>query len=121
MKYCSRVAAGESETNDTSSRSLLTSPPTADVHTLSTNGSSSSMQKSSIQAGNGQREMSQNSQQRIPRDVPFSLDGTFSVNPAFLEVIRKVNGVDLSKTIFTYKEVGIYINMVLYGLKLDNM
>ena len=57
----------------------------------------------------------------MPRDVPFSLDGTFSVNPVFLEVIRKVNGVDMSKTIFTYKEVGRYINIVSYGCKLDNM
>jgi hypothetical protein len=96
---------GESEMNDASGMPSTAIPPTAnDATAICINGNSSSFQKSSVQTEVRQREMIQNPQQ-LSRDVPFSLDGNFCVQPLFLQVIRKVNGVDPSKTVFTYKEV----------------
>ena len=46
---------------------------------------------------------------QLSRDVPLSLEGNFLVKPAFLQIIRKVNGVDPKKVIFTYKEVSFIL------------
>ena len=54
--------------------------------------------------------MRSNLSQQLSRDVPSSLEGRFMVKPEFLRVIRKVNGVDPKKMIFTYKEVSIFYN-----------
>ena len=82
--------------------------PTADAGAIRIDSSTSSSQDSSIQSEVRQLDM-KNSQPQLSRDVPFDLDGNFMINPVFLQVIRKVNGVDPRKTIFTYKEVSIYI------------
>ena len=53
-----------------------------------------------------QREPMQNNLSRqLSRDAPLSLEGRFMVKPSFLHIIRKVNGVDPKKVIFTFKEV----------------
>ena len=53
-----------------------------------------------------QREAMQNNLSRqLSRDAPLSLEGRFMVKPSFLHIIRKVNGVDPKKVIFTFKEV----------------
>ena len=85
--------------------------PTVDAGAIRINSSTSSSQDSSIQSEARQLDMI-NSQSQLSRDVPFDLDGNFMINPVFLQVIRKVNGVDPRKTIFTYKEVSIYIKLM---------
>ena len=54
--------------------------------------------------------MRSNLSQQLSRDVPSSLEGKFMVKPEFLRVIRRVNGVDPKKMIFTYKEVSNVFN-----------
>ena len=84
--------------------------PTVDAGAIRIDSSTSSSQDSSIQSEVRQLDMkNSNSQPQLSRDVPFDLDGNFMINPVFLQVIRKVNGVDPRKTIFTYKEVSTYI------------
>ena len=83
-------------------------PPTVDAGAIRIDSGTSSSQDSSIQSEVKQLDM-KSSQPQLSRDVLFDLDGHFMVNPVFLQVIRKVNGVDPRKTIFTYKEVSIYI------------
>ena len=92
--------------NDVSVMSSKKIPPTTNEANdqLRVNERTSSFQKSSVQTEVRQREMIQNPQQ-LSRDGPLNLNGHFCVQPLFLEVIRQVNGVDPSKTVFTYKEV----------------
>ena len=111
--------AGESKTDDKIGRVLPTityQPITADANQIFKNEELSSLHKLSVQQEVRQQDSlaknSQNSQQ-LSRDVPFSLEGRFFVQPLFLQVIRIgykfANGVDTCKTVFTYKEVSTNI------------
>ena len=79
-------------------------PPANDANPVCVDGNTSLFQKSSAQTEVRQQEMMRNPVQ-LSRDVPFNLDGQFCVQPSFLRVLRKVNGVAPNKTVFTYKEV----------------
>ena len=46
--------------------------------------------------------MPKNLSRQLSRDAPLSLEGRFMVKPSFLHIIRKVNGVDPKKVIFTF-------------------
>ena len=106
LQHCNQTAAGESENNGRNGRVLqrTATPPIADATTISNNRGLSLIEKVSVPSEIRQQDLFQNHQQ-VSRDVTFSLDGKFLVQPLFLQVIRKVNGVDPSKVIFTYKEV----------------
>merc|ERR1712018_742009 len=49
----------------------------------------------------------------LSRDAPLSLEGYFLVKPAFLQIIRNVDGVDPKKVIFTYKELTNYLSQYI--------
>ena len=59
----------------------------------------------SLHSESRQQQLHQNLQQTS--QLPFNLEGKFLVQPTFLQVIRKVKGVDPINTVFTYKEVSI--------------
>ena len=86
---------------------MTTMSPTVDAGAIRIDSITSSSQDSSIQSEVRQLDM-KSSQPQLSRDVLFDLDGNFMVNPVFLQVIRKVNGVDPRKTIFTYQSLYIH-------------
>ena len=66
-------------------------------------GSSASENTSLALEVKQQQDVSETPRQVV--QLPFGLEGKFTVKPAFLQVVRKIKGVDPSKTVFTYKEV----------------
>ena len=46
--------------------------------------------------------------QQMTQEVPIDINGTFVVQPNFLNVIHEIPGVNKRKTVFTYKELTTY-------------
>ena len=61
--------------------------------------------ETSLHSESRQQQLHQNLQQTS--QLPLNLEGKFWVQSTFLQVIRKVKGVDPINTVFTYKEVSI--------------
>ena len=68
---------------------------------------SSASDSTSLHLAEMQQDVSQSPQKAV--QLPFGLEGEFMVKPSFLQVVRKIKGVDPSKTVFTYKEVSSII------------
>ena len=71
------------------------------------NAGSSVSETPSLHLAEMQQDVSQSPQKAV--QLPVGLEGQFMVKPTFLQVVRKIKGVDPSKTVFTYKEVSTII------------
>ena len=67
------------------------------------NVGSSVSETPSLHLAEMQQDVSQSPQKAV--QLPVGLEGQFMVKPTFLQVVRKIKGVDPSKAVFTYKEV----------------
>jgi len=102
-------SGGESENIDqhgASSQATMTTP-LADANFTSINRGP----PTSIQSEIEKQEVNPTPHQ--VSQVPFTLEGKFLVQPSFLKVIRKVNGVDPTRTVFTYRELTNYLSQYI--------
>ena len=71
---------------------------------------SSELEQTSGYVSANQQQVLHTSQlrQQQTSQLPSNLEGRFWVTPGFLKVIRKVQGINPAKMVFTYKEVSVF-------------